>query len=223
MGSHDFEIEDFHTYFVGEAGVWVHNHGLSCDLSFSRWKELTKNGISDPLGSYLEHHKLATSRKFRTSTFGQNKNYSGIIDDMLERADELPLNVQRLAEEGGSLSRKGMKEAFAALMFEKKRGVGLTRSNNPAYDFDGPVGFDGPFGSRWDAVGPTEFVSQDGKIITGQIDDLIRSIQEDHFDNPAKGNPVILLTGLGENFQKKIIKAVERMPKHGKSFEILTE
>ena len=30
MGSHDFEVEDFHTYFVGEAGVWVHNHGLSC-------------------------------------------------------------------------------------------------------------------------------------------------------------------------------------------------
>ena len=27
--TYNFEVEDFHTYFVGESGVWVHNHGAA--------------------------------------------------------------------------------------------------------------------------------------------------------------------------------------------------
>lgn len=59
LGSHDFEVEDFHTYFVSEAGVWVHNHGFSCDRYFSRWKELTKGGFDDLSGNFLDLTKMA--------------------------------------------------------------------------------------------------------------------------------------------------------------------
>lgn len=43
--TYNFEVEDFHTYFVGEAGVWVHNESQSpCDEVFSAFAELTKPG-----------------------------------------------------------------------------------------------------------------------------------------------------------------------------------
>jgi hypothetical protein len=29
--TYNFEVADWHTYFVGEAGVWVHNQGRACD------------------------------------------------------------------------------------------------------------------------------------------------------------------------------------------------
>ena len=31
--TYNFEVEDFHTYFVGEAGIWVHNTGAPCELA----------------------------------------------------------------------------------------------------------------------------------------------------------------------------------------------
>lgn len=42
----NFEVEDFHTYFVGEAGAWVHNTGgAHCEKAFALWTRLMeRNG-----------------------------------------------------------------------------------------------------------------------------------------------------------------------------------
>jgi hypothetical protein len=39
--TYNFEVEDFHTYFVGQAGVWVHNSGaFDCSEMFSVFRAL---------------------------------------------------------------------------------------------------------------------------------------------------------------------------------------
>ncbi len=43
--THNFEVEDFHTYFVGPEGLWVHNAGAaSCEWVFSVYKRLRGQG-----------------------------------------------------------------------------------------------------------------------------------------------------------------------------------
>ncbi|MCB1245497.1 MAG: EndoU domain-containing protein [Verrucomicrobiae bacterium] len=50
--TYNFEVEDFHTYFVGESGVWVHNTGRTCQELFSVYfRFLQKNG-GDPRAAY---------------------------------------------------------------------------------------------------------------------------------------------------------------------------
>lgn len=41
--TYNFEVEDFHTYFVGEAGVWVHNTGRApCETIFSVYDSIRR-------------------------------------------------------------------------------------------------------------------------------------------------------------------------------------
>lgn len=40
--TYNFEVADFHTYFAGESGVWVHNHGAWCEELFSYFEVLNK-------------------------------------------------------------------------------------------------------------------------------------------------------------------------------------
>jgi hypothetical protein len=45
--TYNFEVEDFHTYFVGKAAVWVHNAGLSCDaIKGFYWQKRDKAGLT---------------------------------------------------------------------------------------------------------------------------------------------------------------------------------
>ena len=37
--TYNFEVADFHTYFVGDAGVWVHNASTLCEKAFSLYKQ----------------------------------------------------------------------------------------------------------------------------------------------------------------------------------------
>jgi len=38
--TYNFEVEDFHTYFVGQTGVWVHNAGGLCERMFSLYQQI---------------------------------------------------------------------------------------------------------------------------------------------------------------------------------------
>jgi len=40
--TYNFEVADFHTYFVGEAGVWVHNASTLCEKAFSIYNRQRK-------------------------------------------------------------------------------------------------------------------------------------------------------------------------------------
>jgi hypothetical protein len=43
--TYNFEVEDFHTYFVGESSVWVHNHGpRPCQLARSGIESMVNSG-----------------------------------------------------------------------------------------------------------------------------------------------------------------------------------
>lgn len=50
---YNFEVEDFHTYFVGENGVWVHN---TCKPSFKELVEKAKRDYPKKAGRYEDHH-----------------------------------------------------------------------------------------------------------------------------------------------------------------------
>ena len=48
LESHDFEVEEFHTYFVGEVGVWVHNSSdAPCERVFSIFRKLLARNSGD--------------------------------------------------------------------------------------------------------------------------------------------------------------------------------
>jgi hypothetical protein len=48
--TYNFEVADFHTYFVGEDGVWVHNQGrVICDDLAAFWRRLSSSGVSDDI------------------------------------------------------------------------------------------------------------------------------------------------------------------------------
>lgn len=52
--TYNFEVEDFHTYFVGEAGVWVHNTGRGpCELIKSSYLQVLKR-VDDPWLAFKE-------------------------------------------------------------------------------------------------------------------------------------------------------------------------
>ena len=47
--TYNFEVEDFHTYFVGEAGVWVHNNGPAChQVKSAFFRTAANTGLSGP-------------------------------------------------------------------------------------------------------------------------------------------------------------------------------
>lgn len=54
--TYNFEVEDFHTYFVGEAGVWVHNFSSTfCEKFFAvAARAQDRLGITDPKGRRFE-------------------------------------------------------------------------------------------------------------------------------------------------------------------------
>ncbi|MEM9645846.1 MAG: polymorphic toxin-type HINT domain-containing protein, partial [Planctomycetota bacterium] len=59
--TYNFSVQDDHTYFVGEAGVWVHNTGNPCDESFELFAKLRRQGMghteayTEALRSLLKH------------------------------------------------------------------------------------------------------------------------------------------------------------------------
>ena len=67
---YNFEVEDFHTYFVGEAGVWVHN---SCAKAAQQRgaelvKQYKKEGVGQGAGRSGGHgtpHKRAGAELIR--------------------------------------------------------------------------------------------------------------------------------------------------------------
>ena len=70
IGSHNFEVQDFHTYFVGKSGVWVHNTDKApCEkiysVFFQKAKELggTENLRSERFSVLLDTKVALTAEK----------------------------------------------------------------------------------------------------------------------------------------------------------------
>ena len=68
----DFEVADYHTYFVGKSGVWVHNTGQPCEKSFSIWTRFMKRNGDDHWKSFndtLDAIPDTATLELRQSTF----------------------------------------------------------------------------------------------------------------------------------------------------------
>jgi len=104
IGSHDFEVQDFHTYFVGEAGVWVHNRGWSCELIEQLFTSSLKGNQRD-LGKAFDESLDVLGRS--ASTADRQRLVSGFIDptDFRRRLDDGSLDprYRDLALEKGEL------------------------------------------------------------------------------------------------------------------------
>jgi len=50
--TYNFEVEDFHTYFVGDSGVWVHNEGAPCERALSIFNNFLKREGDDYWRAY---------------------------------------------------------------------------------------------------------------------------------------------------------------------------
>ena len=129
MESRDFEVEDFHTYFVGEAGGWVHNSGAAaCQrmfalfdriLDFKAYKGNLGKGYDDiirRLGNGLDQDLK--------STFVE-----GILADLpkLKEAGKVDSRIVHFATERGNFLPG---EAFAGSRFElisARSLLGVTR------------------------------------------------------------------------------------------------
>lgn len=84
--TYNFEVADFHTYFVGDAGVWVHNAGTLCEKAFSIWhRHRTKLGES-PEFAFKTIETVLT--KYMTSrTFSNNqqvKHLGDVLDSIVK-------------------------------------------------------------------------------------------------------------------------------------------
>lgn len=93
--TYNFEVEDFHTYFVGQSGVWVHNTGKSpCDEVFSAFYDLTKPGNRFHRQPWTGFDDIARSMgKTRNSSI-----FGWAADEVMRRQlKELPL-AQRVSQ-----------------------------------------------------------------------------------------------------------------------------
>lgn len=71
--TYNFEVEEFHTYFVGKNGVWVHNSGRApCERSFSIWNRFMKRNGNNHWKSFndtLDAIPNTATLKLKQSTF----------------------------------------------------------------------------------------------------------------------------------------------------------
>lgn len=56
--TYNFEVADWHTYFVGEPGVWVHNSAQACERAFSIWKRLKGHEELDDFAAFRRIEEL---------------------------------------------------------------------------------------------------------------------------------------------------------------------
>lgn len=67
---YNFQVEDFHTYFVGNCTVWVHNNNKACPVPEPRKSEKHKTADGEPL-TYKSNSK-------HTPGQGGNRSDAGI-------------------------------------------------------------------------------------------------------------------------------------------------
>lgn len=82
---YNFEVQDFHTYHIGEIGVWVHNADC-CGLDVTESVTVSGGRAIDRGGSYEESirglYGNTTQTQRRYTTIVDGKRVNGIADDV---------------------------------------------------------------------------------------------------------------------------------------------
>jgi hypothetical protein len=207
--TYNFEVEDFHTYFVGQSGVWVHNTGAAACrrmfslfdriLDFKNYKGNLGKGYDDivrRLGNSLDQDLK--------STFVE-----GILEDLprLKDAGKVDPRIVAFATEDGVFKPA---EAFLGSRFELLSGRRITGRAPTRFD---PVtgnqlpgaDFVDELGNIWDGVGP---LPKSAWATQSRLDGFYTQITR-HIDVPEKGNPIIDLAGLPDSLKQRAVTLVK--------------
>ncbi len=219
---YNFEVENYHTYHVGQSSVLVHNaNGCKLAEVFDDQaksqivRRAFENNNANPSALYQE---LSFHQGKRMSQMEKTKFVDRILNDGLDDVqDKLDTHFLELADD----IEKGFtgKEGFVGARFEAVSKKRLRRSNDANFDFYD----DSVPPKKWDAVGPFPFTDiPEGSMLGGG--NWWQAIEK-HFKDPNKGNPVIDLAGLDHRQQSLVIRAAEGLKKQypGKEFWIIAD
>ena len=81
---YNFEVEDFHTYFVGEDGVWVHNEAGCGQISLSATPKSMENGIKEKYnlaGDELKRVSEESAQAYNAANTIASKRALGLISE----------------------------------------------------------------------------------------------------------------------------------------------
>lgn len=146
--TYNLEVEDFHTYFVGDEGVWVHNDGGAvCERVLRAFFEKIKRHYpDDPVTAYIAMRGEMTGMTQKVNR--------GLVDEVLlqliKMNDDGTLNA-RWRDLGFDPARNQFmeREVFAGVRFEEATGHTLRR---PVWGESGDF-VDG-VGREWNVKGP---------------------------------------------------------------------
>jgi hypothetical protein len=76
---YNLEVEDVHTYFVGDSGVWVHNTSEFCERLKSAYVHFLSKSPNDELGAYRKMRNTLPDLK------NNQKSEAAVIGEVLEQ------------------------------------------------------------------------------------------------------------------------------------------
>ncbi len=88
--TYNFEVEEYHTYFVGEAAIWVHNTGRKRYVELAT--KLYKNGLSGKTRDELREEIQRAVNRWKLDP----KRKAAHLEDAYKELDELIANVPRI-------------------------------------------------------------------------------------------------------------------------------
>ena len=134
--SHDFEVEDFHTYFVGESGVWVHNTGQACERLFSLYDRFRRINNKPPEESWRLIEKLHVGHLDNAGNFVRGQKVGAYSDVALGNALEDALRKDVFGDDVLKLWTKGPRDSPGHNMFmHYKQHVLENKSGIPGGEF----------------------------------------------------------------------------------------
>ena len=182
--TYNFEVEDFHTYFVGETGAWVHNTGARC-VKFKRMMEYRAAkrppNAQNPTLDYLDIRAKYEQRGVPLAAADDKDVVEELLLNMKDMARQNQLDP-RIADlgRGPNATDIDVEEVFGAVRYEQKSGRRLVRSSDGSADFEIAPGETGA-GTRIDLKGP--FV-RDPDLPGDVVDavDVVKSLRRHFYD-----------------------------------------
>ena len=207
--TYNFEVAEFHTYFVGAAGVWVHNNGpADCQRLASLFDRILD--FKNYQGNLGKAYDDITRRLGKSLAQDLKSTFvEGLLDDLprLKDAGKIDPRIVAFATEDGLFKPA---EAFLGSRFEllagrkitgraPKRLDPMTGNQLPGADFLDDLGH------LWDGVGP---LPKSAWTDQNRLEGFYRQITR-HIDLPEKGNPIVDLAGLPDSLKQRALDLVK--------------
>ena len=85
---YNLQVQDYHTYFVGESAVWVHNNNKACPVPEPRKSEKHKTADGEPL-TYKSNSKHTPGQDGNCSDAGiEPRNSFELFEDSIASTEK---------------------------------------------------------------------------------------------------------------------------------------